>query len=311
MNIILATDDNFAQFCATVIYSILRYDKSVNFYILTEGLTSKSSDLIRDVVNKYDNTSEVEIKKVDESVTCQFPMPKGDGIKHISIATYFRLFSTELLPNVDKAIYLDCDIFVRGSWKDLWNTDINDYYIGAVYHPDLLSINNGAFKRLNIPVSQGYFNAGVLLMNLKKWRNENLYSKFLDFIKNNYANIVNHDQDVLNAVCGGQTLSLPCKWNMTNIYYYQKSMYRTDKRIGEHAVQIEREGLENSSVIVHFAFRPKPWEFYSLHPFANEFRSCLKYVGKYNYYKNIRIKDLYNYFIKPQLMGYGRYKRLD
>lgn len=101
---------------------------------------------------------------------------------------------------MEKLIYLDCDIIVRHSIAKLYDIDIEDYLLGAVYHNDKLSVNNGAFKRLHIPVEQGYFNAGVLLINLKKWREEHIYEKSIEFLRNNSESIVNHDQDVLNVV---------------------------------------------------------------------------------------------------------------
>ncbi len=141
--------------------SVLRlgYNDRVNFYIFTEGLSDNSICNLQKLVDGTSNT--ISVKVVDKELIKRFPLPKGEGLSHISVATYFRLFSTELLPELDKAIYLDCDILVRGSLKELWNMDMGGNYLAAVYHPNSLSVNNGAFKRLDIPISQGYFNAGV------------------------------------------------------------------------------------------------------------------------------------------------------
>ncbi len=149
MNIILACDDRFVPFCSVVISSTVRYNDRVNFYIFTEGLSDNSICNLQKLVDGTSNT--ISVKVVDKELIKRFPLPKGEGLSHISVATYFRLFSTELLPELDKAIYLDCDILVRGSLKELWNMDMGGNYLAAVYHPNSLSVNNGAFKRLDIP----------------------------------------------------------------------------------------------------------------------------------------------------------------
>lgn len=307
MDIILACDDKFVPFCSVVISSTLRHNKNVNFYIFTEGLTEKNQCLLRQLVKGKGST--LTVKVVDKDIIKSFPLPKGEGLSHISVATYFRLFSTELLPELDKAIYLDCDILVRGSLEDLWNIDMGDNYLAAVYHPNSLSINNGAFNRLGIPVSQGYFNAGVLLMNLKKWKEDGIYQKCLDFIRDNYACIRNHDQDVLNAVCGKRTLILPCKWNMQNNFYKVRFWYETTDPYNKRyqSELCDATNVINESVIVHFAARPKPWEWYCSHPLRKEFLAELQSDGfKLNMCAWSNWPGLWGH-LKGTLMGFGRY----
>ena len=193
--------------------------------------------------------------------------------------------------------------------KELWNTDMGANYLAAVYHPNSLSVNNGAFNRLDIPISQGYFNAGVLLMNLKKWKEDGIYQTCMDFIRDKYANIRNHDQDVLNAVCGKQTLVLSCKWNMQNIFYKVRFWYKTNDPYNKR-YQSELGNAKDvitKSVIVHFAARPKPWEWYCTHPLRKEFLAELKSNGF-----RLKQREWSNWpgfwgHLKATLMGFGRY----
>lgn len=307
MNIILACDDRFVPFCSVVISSTIKYNDNVNFYVFTESLTDKSISSLQKLLDGTSNT--ITVKVVDKELIKKFPLPKGEGLSHISVATYFRLFSTELLPELDKAIYLDCDILVRGSLYDLWNIDMGDNYLAAVYHPNSLSINNGAFKRLNIPVEQGYFNAGVLLMNLKKWKEDNIYQKCMNFIRDYFENIRNHDQDVLNAVCGSKTLLLSCRWNMLNAFYKVRFWYKTT----DPYYKLYQSELKNvtttisNSIIVHFASTPKPWEWYCTHPLQKEYLKILKTNGyEISWGEWSSFQGLYNQ-LKGILMGYGRY----
>lgn len=306
MNIVLACDNNFSPYAAEVIISVLNHDKNVTFYLLTDNLNEGNAMLMKRMTSQ--NGGVLHIIHVDNKLFKDFPMPKGDGIKHIGISTYFRLFVPILLPkSLDKLIYLDCDIVVRHSLVPLYEMDISDYYLGAVYHTDDLSIQNGAFNRLNIPINQGYFNAGVLLVNLKKWREDDIYNKCITFLHTHTDKILNHDQDVLNAVCGYRTKLLDCTWNCTNSFFYNSFLMKKD-RISKIYQKTVNDTIKDPA-IVHFAFRPKPWEVICVHPFRKDFRYNLRQTP----YKGAKLKwpslhDFIQYFLKPQLMGYGRYR---
>ena len=308
MNIALACDNNFAPYAAEVMASVLRNDKNVNFFLLSDDLDKNNSDKLSEMTRQMGGN--LKIVYVDKGLFKDFPMPDaGEGVSHIKISTYFRLFLPLLLPStVEKLIYLDCDIVVRHSLKPLFDEDIIDYYLGAVYHTNDAPINNGSFVRLNIPQSQGYFNAGVLLINLEKWRQDGIYEKCMAFLHTDADKIVNHDQDVLNVVCGGNTKLLPCTWNCTNGFFYKSFMSKDDR-----IARIYKEHIDETisdPAVVHFAYRPKPWEIICVHPYRNDFIKCLKMTP----YKKVNYKwptlfELSEYFIKPQFLGYGRFRR--
>ena len=308
MNIVLVCDNNFAPYAATVVASILRNDKKVHFFILTDDMTSENEHLL--VSMTKDMGGFLDVVRVDGKLFADFPMPSNPSLKHIGISTYFRLFVELLLPkSVDKLIYLDCDIVVRKSLQPLYDTDISEYYLGAVYHSDDLSINNGAFKRLDIPISQGYFNAGVLLINLRKWREDGIYNQCVNYLHSNKEKIVNHDQDVLNVVCGKKTKMLSFTWNCMNGFLMTSFLKKTDKISLIYTKDLEE--IIRDPAVLHFAFRPKPWEIICIHPYRKDFRDCIKLTP----YKKIRykmplIKDVINYLLKPNIMGYARYRRI-
>ncbi len=310
MNIALACDNNFAPFAAEVIASVLRNDKNVSFFLLSDDLDKENSDKLTEMTRQMGG--DLQIVYVDKDLFKDFPMPDaGDGVSHIRISTYFRLFLPLLLPGtIGKLIYLDCDIVVRHSLKPLFDEDITDYYLGAVYHTDDLSINNGAFARLDIPLQQSYFNAGVLLINLDEWRKDGIYEKCLNYLHSNADKIVNHDQDVLNVVCGRKTKLLSCTWNCINDFLLQVFMEKNDRITSIYKSNIDE--IIKDPAVVHFAFRPKPWEIICIHPYKNDFIECLK---KTPYGRNFKIKwptlhEFIEFFLKPQILGYGRFKRL-
>ena len=307
MNIVLACNNNFVPYAATVVVSILKNDKKVHFFILTDDMTSENEQLLLSMIR--DMGGFLDVVRVDEKLFEDFPMPSNPHLKHIGISTYFRLFVELLLPNsIDKLIYLDCDIVVRKSLLPLYDTDISDYYLGAVYHSDDLSINNGAFKRLNIPVNQGYFNAGVLLINLRKWREDGIYNQCVKYLHDNKLKIVNHDQDVLNVVCGKQTKMLSFTWNCMNSFFMSVFLKKTD-----HISLIYKKDLEEiirDPAVLHFASRPKPWEIICIHPYRKDFRNCLKITPYKIKYKTPTIKDVIDFLLKPNILGYARFRKI-
>lgn len=272
MNIICATDNNFVQHCCVMLASVLVNNSNVEVYLLTEGLTDENQEIIRqEIISK---SGQFHYILVDSSVIEKFPMPNSKNLKHISTATYYRLLIPDLLPNnVHKVIYMDCDIVVRKSMAELWNTDISEYAIGAV-HQVLDEIKNA--RRLGYPLNYGYFNAGVLLINVEYWRKNNIQNKLVNYLINNYETIIYHDQDALNANLYDKSLLLPCKWNMLN-YFFLKEVFTTVGKSDGNVIADYSEYKEmlvkdrKDPAIIHYVSKPKPWQKYCLHPFAREY----------------------------------------
>lgn len=285
MYIVCATDNNFVQHCSIMLVSLLSNNHDVTIYILTEGLSEESRRIINDEVEQYGG--KVNFCTVDSSVVERFPMPKAKELSHISRATYYRLFIPELLPrNIDKAIYLDCDIIVNGSLDDLWNTPIDNYALGAC-----LQIGSGYEAiRLGYPIEYGYFNAGVNVINLKYWRENNVSAHLIDYIATNYERIKYHDQDTLNAVLYDKTIHIQPKWNMTSIAYACDLDKRGDSINGRVVNKYTEEkncikDYKNNPTVLHYVAKPKPWQKDCVHPL---YQMYYDYAKKTLHYNNIK-----------------------
>ncbi|WP_435073289.1 glycosyltransferase family 8 protein [Halorubrum sp. HHNYT27] len=124
--------------------------------------------------NKFDCLPDSNISRI----------PKGVNIK---------LLLGDLLPeDVTRVLYLDSDTIVKEDILPIMNEDISDYVVAAA--PDYWNSVAG----LNVSLEKRYFNAGVMYINIKKWRNENIASRSIEFIEkyNPYSN----EQTALNAV---------------------------------------------------------------------------------------------------------------
>ena len=260
MVIVCSTDDKYVQHCVLMLISLALHNSDVKIYILTDKLSESNKILIKDEMKPYDVA--LHFIQVDSNIITSLPMPNNASLRHISLATYYRLFISKLLPAEDtKVIYLDCDIIVNNSLKDLWDTDINDFALGAVAQVG----DSEDCIRLGISETKGYFNAGVLLINLDYWRRHNVESRFLEYIALNRNKIIYHDQDVLNVVLHNEYKGLSIKWNLTSDHYnpFFKKYINKDKSLTDHQkteIRNELRLLKKNPVIVHYVFIPKPWE---------------------------------------------------
>ena len=265
MVILLASDDRFVQHCAVTMTSVMENNKEVTFYLFTQGLTNDNVKLLEDLVGEYN--CKLQVCVIDEKLTSTFPMPKGAG-EHISIATYYRLFVEKVLPaDIDRVIYMDCDIVVRGSLEAMWHTEIDGYALGVVYQ-GYEFMHDADFVRLEIPKEKGYFNAGVLLMNLDYWRKHDVTNRLFDFIKYKYQTIKQHDQDTLNATLFNEVNPISYTWNYLPQFFLAKKGLTFPDHV-DYSQKIE-------PVVIHYVSVPKPWDWGCYNPYTKEYYKYLE-----------------------------------
>ena len=163
INILCATDNNYAPYCGIMLTSLFESNKDCHFvvYVFEDGSMSEEN------VGKYQHLSkkygnEIVLKTIDGSMVKEFPINENT---HITVPTYFRLFAADLLPkDVHKVIYLDCDVIVVGDIKPMWDMSLDDMALAGAMDcgPSFENVCN----RLGYPVSFSYVNAGVLVLNL-------------------------------------------------------------------------------------------------------------------------------------------------
>ena len=172
--IFFATDDNYAPFLAVAINSMLDNASKEYFYkifVLTTDLDEKLKNQI--LIEKTENSSIEFVSLKDE-------LDKMSEIFHLrdyySKETYYRFFIARLFPQYEKILYLDCDIIVLGDVSKLYNTDISDKYVAAAPEEVMAVVNTfGEYVEKTLDIQRDkYFNAGILLINAKKFRENNI-----------------------------------------------------------------------------------------------------------------------------------------
>jgi len=174
--------------------------------------------------------------------------------KWLTPSALVRLLIPGLLPSeVQKVIYLDCDLVVNEDLSELWDADIGGNSllavrdtIGWVGNPDG-GVSN--YRELGIPGDAKYFNSGVLFVNVTKWRESGTSARLLNYLTKNQAIIRYEDQEVLNAVLFDDWGELDFRWNWQIIW--------RGVRIGTHKMAWVPERTRKS--IIHFITGEKPW----------------------------------------------------
>lgn len=238
--------------------------ENIHIHLLYDELEKNDIDELTQCVKRF--KKEISFYKIDPTLFYGFPMGEKYQSIHInSMATYYRLYMTEILPkSIEKVLYLDGDLIVRHSIKPLWMLDIDKYYVAAV--PDVFNNNTKHYNRLQYAQSLGYFNAGVLLVNLKKWRENNVLESFIAYIKDNAKRLAAHDQDVMNYLFRNDKVFIDLKYNMQNDFFY-----RTEYSCLSWEFDEQLHNAQKDPVIVHFTGLFKPWFKECNHPYKNEF----------------------------------------
>ena len=166
---------------------------------------------------------------------------------------YYRLNLSELLPNLDKIIWLDGDTVTFKDLTDMINIDMEDYYYRGFLDPVWKSFAPDP------KTYDHYINSGVMLINLNKLRKDNIYEKFINFIRNNNGNYY-FDQGVINTVCKDNIYCLPPKfgmWNFQNLEVARAANAQLNKKF-RYKESDYLDAYKDPSIL-HYAGSAKPW----------------------------------------------------
>ncbi len=252
-------DTSYVKYCIVMLTSLFENNREVRFHIhvIAGELSEDARKQLCDWVEKrYLQRLTIYEAGKDLLQGCMIY-----GHSHISLATYYRIFLETILPqDLQKVIYLDCDLVVNGSIQDFWDTDVSDYAVGCV--EDMWSGKSDNYTRLHYDASFSYFNAGVLLVNLNYWREIGFQQKAVKYISRHVNELVFNDQDVLNALLHDCKLFLPFRYNV------QDGFLRRKRRIRPEVIAtLDQELLH--PVIIHYTGGKKPWQYKSQNPYKN------------------------------------------
>ena len=211
-------------------------------------------------------------------------------INRYPITAYYRLLLAKLIPNLNRIIYLDGDTLVFTDLIKMINLDMNNNIILGFVDRSYKKAQQFGIKTYK------YINSGVLLINLKKIRKENISQKFFDFIENNKKNLTQEDQTVINIVLHGRIGFLPPKFGIWNFISRERVLrhnhYRNEtlglKAYNDNEIlkswrhpsilhYVTNKPWKKSEFQMHQFFQKKWWEYAKK---SDEFENILKFTKR-------------------------------
>ena len=208
-----AADERYVQPLAVMLHSLLANlapSRHLVVYIVDGGIGASDK---RDLTRTW-ATGRAEARFVSPDAGLLAGLPLWG---RMSVATYYKLLVPQLLPpDLDKAIWLDCDLVVTGDLARVWESELDGHLL-AVRDTSIptLSSRGGvtAWRRLGLPPDAPYFNAGVMVMSLARWRRDVIAARAIQYLRQHRDTVVFWDQEALNAVLQGKWAELDPRWN--------------------------------------------------------------------------------------------------
>lgn len=270
MNIVYGCDDNFAEIMGVSICSVFENCREISdltCYVLETGIGLQNKKMLGSLALQYHrNLVFVDVQK-QEFVLDGIATDRG------SVSQFARLFVSQLLPiSCERILYLDCDTVVRHSLESLYETDFEGNTVCGVM--DCVSREHR--KMIGLAPDELYINSGVMLIDLKAWRQNSVDSKISQIIERFHGNIPYADQGLLNLALRGKIKVLHPRFNCTQIY----TAFRFDEllKFRRPSLLPSQEDLmdavENPS-IVHFTTlfcASRPWLQNARGPFFDDWK---------------------------------------
>ena len=297
ITICFATNDRYAPYAAALIVSVMvnkRPEDELTFYCFSDKLSEEVRRLYREMEQQWKFT--LHFVEIDDSLFQHLPAFQGNRVP------YFRLVMERLLPkSLEKILYLDCDMIVSLSLDELFATNLTGKYAAVV--AETVSMPHLATLDLRHP----YFNSGMVLFNLKQWRQDRMEECAFDFADKHRETLLFPDQDILNVIFGGNVVYVPLKWNCVQQYRLtffplvnRSILYLKGWRFLEGFWKQLSEA-ERSPCIVHYT-NTKPWDGGCNSPLAGEY---WKYARQTPFYEQIQFswKRIWRNVLNVLLLG--------
>lgn len=276
--LLCAADENYVRPLTVMLHSAassLQPGRHLHVVLFDGGIEESSFNGIRESLVDFPVTIDIlrpDLSQVSDLMTSH----------HITHTAYLRLMAARLLPeSVEKVIYLDSDVLVQDDLTKMWEMDLGDNYCLAatdiscpfidareVDSPELQACKPwlnaispvANWRELGMDGSANYFNSGVMLLNLRKWREDNIEQELFDCLRENEKYIWCWDQYALNVVFAGKWGQLPIRWNQgAHAFEYPDA---------EHC-PVDHDSfvaMRDRPAIIHYTTEWKPWDYEPFHP---------------------------------------------
>lgn len=278
-NIAISINSKYIKYALTMLYSFFKNNKySVSIYLLYSSLNKTEIDEIRSLVEK-NNSNLICIKIEKEKI------PKFITIDYFSIESSYRLLLPYVLPNkVKRILWIDSDMIIRSDISKLFSLDIGDNIIGCCKDISHIgNVNNPNLTRLKIKNTDNYYNSGLIIFDVKKYKKAFDIKEYNKIIKKLSVVIKYPDQDILNYIFHSKIYELDSNYN---IYFTSNYKHKDKNNI---------EQMKKNGKIYHYISSVKPDNYKYLNFGFNEYWKYAKKMYDKNFFIKVHIK---NYFYR-------------
>lgn len=263
LHLACAADEKYLPHCAAMLHSVFSTTGGAGIIVHFTHFPEFSREHLSALSNfVHDAGAEFDPICVDYETLAKLPSTAA-----LPSVVWQRVLLPELLPNLDKVLYLDSDLIALGSVEPLWDLTISSSYIAAVSNPMHKEMADWP-QRIGLPEPAAYFNSGVMLMNLALLRDHSCPERIIRHAVEHPELVHWGDQCAMNAVLHSRRHALHPKWNMMNNFV----TYGRGEGLFDQVTLAEALA---DPLIVHFEGVPesKPWHYRSDHPYRESYRA--------------------------------------
>lgn len=277
IEILFITDDKFAMpTCIAITSLVENVDRNYtyNIHIICKSVSVEKINLLYSLKNEFVNINIINNDTIiDETM----------NIKGVSVSTtaLLKFEIPNILPNLNKILYLDGDIIIESTLVDLYNTNIINNYAAVVRDIPSKKFNR-KYKKYGMDSNKDYFNSGMMLLNLDLLRTDNISKKLKEYRENGFNRYM--DQDAFNIIFMNRVIYLGLEYNfiaqLTSTILNKDSLNNIKVH---YEINLEKtfDEMIDGVQVIHYAGW-KPWNFLDI--FGSD--------RWYRYYKKSPYKDM-------------------
>ena len=271
INIALSFDNKYAQHAAVTITSVLENNTSkrkYHFFLFSPDLSNEHRSRLTQLINSYrQNYTILEIKSLHYVSFNDAIIKKYHYMDSNVTALFFKILFQDNLPDdVNKILYLDSDMVALSDLGELFDIQLQNYVLGAVCE----DITKNHLKEIGFKAKDDYFNSGLMLLDIKKWKELSIGDILINEAKSQDHLYSLHDQDVLNVHFKNNFLHLDQKYNQMVYLFNSPPLISKVKSKYKNIDGICKKGIMHYTGI-------KPWRYECLHPYKDLY---FKYLEK-------------------------------
>ena len=291
MDICFITDSNYVIATLTAIKSIelnSPLSKKFHIHVLVNNITDYDKECILKLKKRNIKIDVIDVTKYIPFIECDHP--------YVTKTALLKFYLPEIFSDKNKILYLDCDVLATGDISEFEKINISEVY--AAVCEDMHATQRGHAERLQ---HKKYFNSGVMFLNLKKLRSNNIVKKLIEYKKNEVFDDF-MDQNAFNKIFNEEVIYLSPVFNyLTTLENDNESDIADFYKINCEELKL----IKKSTIVLHIAGGQKPWE----NTLSNTFNIYLPYLFKLPNYE-IKTKTISNLFTQEPIMDFI-YNNLD